>query len=236
MPTYGMTDPFDPFTEIDHEPKANDLPYRHSRRCLRAGRVQPDAKVAQATPKAGLPQTGASSPPLADAEGAIKMDHAVTTIKRLGGLVEMNLREGDLVVTGVRLSGSQATDSDLESLQAFPQLESLRLKNTAITDAGLAHLSSFARLRQVSLGGTKVSDKGVEALRRALPKLIVDREQSPAFDIANNWGDHPELQKAVPWETATKTETHVVFQAKVDGTNWAIRMNDFPALRRRTVI
>jgi hypothetical protein len=80
--------------------------------------------------------------------------------------------------------------------------------------------------------------KGVEDLRRALPNVNVDRERGPAmvkkepsFCVVNNWSDHPEIQKAIPWETAPKPEIqsgYVVFQATVDGAKWAIRMNDFP--------
>lgn len=194
-------------------------------------KMQPDPKA-----KLVPPHAEANNKPFLNGEQPMKMDQAVQTIKKLGGLVEMNLRDGDLLVTGVQLTGSQATDDDLKCLHAFPLLETLRLDNTAITDAGLVHLKSLVRLRQVNLAGTKVSDKGVADLRRALPNVNVDRARNPVlvkkeplFSVANNWSDHPEIQKAIPWETATKpAEKHVVFRAKVDGTNWAIRMNDFP--------
>jgi hypothetical protein len=194
-------------------------------------KAQPDAKAKPVAPRVEM-----NKKPLLDAQEPLDMEQAVMTIKRLGGLVEMNLRDGDLVVTGVQLSGSKATDDDLKSLRAFPLLETLRLKDTAITDAGLVHLKTLARLRQVNLGGTKVSDRGVADLGQALPKLYVDRDRNPAmvkkeplFNVANNWGDHPEIQKPIPWETATKPAAkHEVFRARVDAKNWSIRLNDFP--------
>jgi hypothetical protein len=201
----------------------------------------PKGKSAQPDPKgksALLPVKTTARPktkPFPAKKGPIKMDQAMKTIKRLGGFVEMNLRGGDLVVTGVHLSGSQATDADLGCLHAFPLLENLGLADTAITDAGLVHLKSLAHLRHINLEGTKVTDKGAAELRLALVNVKIDRERGaaagktePPFSIANNWADHPELRRDIPWETAAKMEKDIMFRAIVGGAKWAIRMNDFP--------
>ena len=53
------------------------------------------------------------------------------------------------------------------------------------------------------------------------------------FTIENDWEDHPELKRAVPWVHADKAERSaehwIVYKATVDGARWTIRMNDFPA-------
>ena len=53
------------------------------------------------------------------------------------------------------------------------------------------------------------------------------------FAVVNNWEDHPELKRPIPWAPADKAdrapENWIVFKATVDGARWTIRMNDFPA-------
>jgi hypothetical protein len=46
--------------------------------------------------------------------------------------------------------------------------------------------------------------------------------------MANNWDDHPELSRFVPWATARNGQQHIVFEAVVDQQTWAVRLNDFP--------
>jgi len=46
--------------------------------------------------------------------------------------------------------------------------------------------------------------------------------------LANNWSDFPDLQRPIPWETATSGRLHIVFEANVSGMDWAVRINDFP--------
>jgi hypothetical protein len=105
----------------------------------------------------------------------MNLGQAVKEIKRLGGTVEMNLREGDLRTTGLNLPGTQVKDADLVLLQALPTLETLRLKDTAVTDAGLEHCKALPRLRYLDLRGTQVTDRGIESLRRDLPGVKIDR-------------------------------------------------------------
>jgi hypothetical protein len=46
--------------------------------------------------------------------------------------------------------------------------------------------------------------------------------------LANNWSDFPDLQRPIPWQTATGGQPHIVFEAQVDGAHWTVRVNDFP--------
>ena len=48
-----------------------------------------------------------------------------------------------------------------------------------------------------------------------------------SFNTANDWEQHPELRRPIPWRTAAG-EGHVVFEAEVNGARWSIRLNDFP--------
>jgi hypothetical protein len=53
------------------------------------------------------------------------------------------------------------------------------------------------------------------------------------FTAENDWEDHPELKRPIPWAHADKAdrapENWIVYKATVDGARWTIRMNDFPA-------
>ncbi len=59
-------------------------------------------------------------------------------------------------------SRSKLSDSDLECLAPFSQLERLYLQNTKVTDAGLVHLTG---LTELDLSGTLVSDVGIVTLK-----------------------------------------------------------------------
>ncbi len=76
---------------------------------------------------------------------------------------------------GLYLSGTQVTDAGLAHLAGLTNLQELDLGNTQVTDAGLAHLAGLTNLVELYLTNTQVTDAGVEALRKKLPKLGVNR-------------------------------------------------------------
>ncbi len=57
----------------------------------------------------------------------------------------------------------------------MPKLRTLWLDATQLTDAGLAQLKGLSTLKNLSLTKTKVTSSGVEALRKALPQVAVER-------------------------------------------------------------
>lgn len=59
----------------------------------------------------------------------------------------------------------EATDTELENLTNFNQVQFLGLTCTRITDVGLKHLNGLTRLEWLSLDGTKVTDAGLENLK-----------------------------------------------------------------------
>ena len=71
---------------------------------------------------------------------------------------------------------TKITDQGLARLKGLTTLKDLRLTgNLRITDAGLRELKALDSLRSLDLTFTKVSDFEVEALRRSLPRLTVQR-------------------------------------------------------------
>jgi len=70
----------------------------------------------------------------------------------------------------IDLSGTKATDGDLQILSRLPTLARLNLSFTKVTDKGLEHLRALRNLDDLDLTGTKVTDRAAETLRR-LPGL-----------------------------------------------------------------
>jgi serine/threonine protein kinase len=66
-------------------------------------------------------------------------------------------------------------DDGLAHLKQLPALEELSLDDTAIGDAGLRHLSQSANLKKLKVWQTRVTPAGIEELRKALPRLQVQR-------------------------------------------------------------
>ncbi|MDA1050480.1 MAG: hypothetical protein O3C40_08365 [Planctomycetota bacterium] len=85
----------------------------------------------------------------------------VEAIKSKGGSVVLNVRHE---VVGVRLHMPQVTDSDLQTLVALHNLQSLDLSGSSVTDDGLQHLSTLTQLTVLNLSGTRVTDAGLENL------------------------------------------------------------------------
>jgi hypothetical protein len=92
-------------------------------------------------------------------------------IKKAGGEIvnNMALYPGSTVVA-VDLNRTQAKDSDLVHLSAFPNLHTLNLHHTKISDVGIASVAKLTTLQTLHLGNTEVSDAGLEALQ-VLPQL-----------------------------------------------------------------
>lgn len=84
-------------------------------------------------------------------------------------------------ITAVDLSRTESTDADFETLTRLKHLKSLEVRGREITDEGLATLAQLKDLRSLMLVDcNKVSDAAVERLKRALPRLNVQR-RGPAF-------------------------------------------------------
>jgi serine/threonine protein kinase len=70
---------------------------------------------------------------------------------------------------------TKVSDDGLAHLKTLLSLEHLSLDETQIGDEGLHHLAECPSLKYVSLWRTRVTPAGVQELRRALPKLQVNR-------------------------------------------------------------
>jgi uncharacterized protein YjbI with pentapeptide repeats len=77
-------------------------------------------------------------------------------------------------LTGINLSASEVSDSDLERLKHVPELVELDLSYTKVTDAGLEHLDALDKLDYVNLVGTQVTQAGVQALQDTHPKVRIE--------------------------------------------------------------
>ena len=67
-------------------------------------------------------------------------------------------------IVGVHLDGTNATDSDLQFLAGWENLQTLDLDGTAISDVGLERIGRLTKLRHLSLRDTNVSDGGLKHL------------------------------------------------------------------------
>jgi hypothetical protein len=82
-------------------------------------------------------------------------------------------------LTYLDLSGTEITDSGLESLRALTALEYLSLRDNDITDGGLGNLKGMTSLGELDLSNTQVTDSGLEHLEELanLERLILDGTQ-----------------------------------------------------------
>jgi hypothetical protein len=76
------------------------------------------------------------------------------------------------------LYAAKLTDESLENLSGLGDLEALGLGATPISDQGLVHLEKLVSLHSVWLPKTtdKISEQRIEELKRALPGLVVYRQ------------------------------------------------------------
>jgi len=115
-------------------------------------------------------------------------DQTLTPLNQLKSVYSINLR------------GTSITDAGLAHLKGLVELERLHLEKTKITDVGLAHLKDLTKLEYINLYGTAVTDNGIKqlaslpnlkklylwqtkvtgqganALKAALPSLVIVRE------------------------------------------------------------
>ena len=79
----------------------------------------------------------------------------------------------------VFLNNSQVTDSELEHIKGFNQLQRLELNGTQVTDSGLEHLKGLSQLQWLTLDHTQVTDRGLEHLKglSQLQTLLLDGTQ-----------------------------------------------------------
>src|SRR5205807_961062 len=66
-------------------------------------------------------------------------------------------------------------DAGLGHLNRLDHLESLDLEGTDVTSQGIAKLSELSHLTNLCVRGTNVSDAAIAELKRALPRLKVER-------------------------------------------------------------
>jgi hypothetical protein len=81
--------------------------------------------------------------------------------------------------TSIDLSGTEASDVDLEPLRDSKSLVLLNLTGCRITAAGLAKLAGLANLEYLFLGDTKVTDEGLKHISSLsnLEILVLDNTQ-----------------------------------------------------------
>jgi uncharacterized protein (TIGR03067 family) len=88
-------------------------------------------------------------------------------------------------ITGLHLYDSKVTDAGLANLKGINNIEHINLSRTTTTDAGLAHLRGMTKLHLLIVTGTKVTDAGIAELKKALPKLEVEK-LTPIQEKAND--------------------------------------------------
>jgi hypothetical protein len=111
----------------------------------------------------------------------------VAVLKGLKKLVHLNLRsqpvtdamlvhlKGLTTLTELHLEKTKITSKGLEQLKGLVNLEYLNIYGTDVTDAGLPYLEGLKKLKNLYLWQTKVTDAGVARLKKALPKLDIER-------------------------------------------------------------
>ena len=60
-------------------------------------------------------------------------------------------------------------------MAGLKQLQTLNLSGTQVSDAGLKELAGLTELNTLDLTGTKGTDAGVQELKKALPKVEINR-------------------------------------------------------------
>jgi Leucine-rich repeat (LRR) protein len=125
------------------------------------------------------------------AEANPKEATAVADVKKLGGFVEIDEKNPDKPVIGVSLKGTKVTNSGLECLEGFSNLQSLDLSDTKVTNKGLKRLKGLKTLRYLDLSGTKVSDSGLEHLKSLEKLYYLDLRHTKVVSVKD-------LEKALP--------------------------------------
>ena len=71
------------------------------------------------------------------------------------------------------LGRTRITDAGLADVARFKSLTTLGLSDTRISDEGIGRLASLSKLRSVNLHHTRVTAAGAEALKSALPQIVI---------------------------------------------------------------
>lgn len=139
-----------------------------------------DAELIHLEPMQHLQSLWLGDSQVGDAGLARLKDHAEIEDLYLGGtrvtdagLVHLG-RMKDLRV--LFLNRTKLSDAGLARLAGLKRLKRLMVSGAGITDQGLDYLMGLSRLELLDLDGTGVTDAGVAGLKRALPKLQVQRK------------------------------------------------------------
>jgi hypothetical protein len=73
------------------------------------------------------------------------------------------------------LGAAEVTDRGLKNLKGLSRLQNLCLDRTKVTDAGLEDLTGLSQLQRLDLRETNVTDEGVKKLQQALPNCKIER-------------------------------------------------------------
>lgn len=99
---------------------------------------------------------------------------AVPGAKRVDGSGFAKL-VGRVDLLAVNLIDTRFGDDGCLQLAKFPNLRVILIANTKVTDRGIRHFSAMSKIEYLNVANTAVTDKGIAALKKALPKLKIDR-------------------------------------------------------------
>jgi len=95
-------------------------------------------------------------------------------ILELGGAYHID-KSNDRHITGVWLSGTRTSDSDVELIMQLPFLTAVEFDNTQVTDASLPVIFSHPTLRTIRLAGSGVSSAHLsDALEHSMWRIKLD--------------------------------------------------------------
>src|SRR5688572_2027088 len=105
-----------------------------------------------------------TQPMLRAQDSKAERERAIAAIKKLGGVVEVDVKRPGMPVVGVNLKHTKEVDASLEHLSGLTELGRLSLKDTRVTDDGMRYVKGLTNLEVLELGRTNVTDKGLEHL------------------------------------------------------------------------
>ena len=120
-------------------------------------------------------------------QGIREADEGMEYLQELPALQEIYLGLSSVSDSGLKslaklkslrvleLAGTQVSDSGMEELKSMISLRKLNLSSAKISDKGLVPLQELCNLEELDLRGTTVSSGGVQALKKALPGLVISQ-------------------------------------------------------------
>lgn len=140
-------------------------------------------------------------------------DDLLTILVDVKGLQALDLRYTAVTDKGLRtvsqldklkallLDGTRISDAGLRHMKSLTNLEELHLNNVPeVSGAGLKSLAGLNKLRYVHAYGTAVTERDVRALKRDLPKCVIDISTVTHRPMA------PKLQLYPPQPAAAKAQ------------------------------